>query len=352
MAGSWSGRRVFLTGHTGFKGGWLAALLLERGAVLTGFAQPPGDGPGFFRACALQHRMRSVLGDILDRDALTSAVRESAPEVLFHLAAQPLVRRGHEEPVLTFETNVMGTVNVLEAARRSPGLRAVVVVTSDKCYEPATPPRSHVEGDPLGGPDPYSASKAATEMVAEAYRASYLGPAGCGLATVRGGNVIGGGDWAENRIVPDAVRAFAAGRPLGVRNPSSVRPWQHVLDLLGGYVRVAERLLADPAGHSEPWNFGPTEGGVPVSRLADLLVEAWPGGAWSEEASAGPAEARHLALDSSKAAARLGWRPRLPLDQAVATTLAWYRRALDGATPDEMFEASVRQIADWESVSA
>jgi CDP-glucose 4,6-dehydratase len=344
----WKGRRVLVTGHTGFKGGWLSAWLLSRESEVTGLALDAPDGPGFFRHCGLGGRMRSLLGDVRDPGRVAGAFAESDPEVVFHLAAQPLVRRSFADPVLTFETNVMGTVHVLECARRAAALRAVVVVTSDKCYRPAAAPRRHSEDDPLGGRDPYSASKAAAEMVAGAYGTSFLTLDGRGLATVRGGNVIGGGDWSEDRIVPDAVRAFASGQSLGIRNPDAVRPWQHLLDPLGGYLEVAERLYADPGGWSEPWNFGPEGYGVPVAQLADLLVEAWPGGRWTPEPSKGPAEAPHLALDSGKAAARLGWRPRLSLREAVSATVAWYRRALSEASPEAMFDLSLRQIAAWE----
>jgi CDP-glucose 4,6-dehydratase len=347
----WKGRRVFVTGHTGFKGGWLCSWLLSRGSEVTGYALPPADGPGFCRLSGLEGRMASVLGDVRDAGALAGAVAAARPEVLFHLAAQPLVRRGYAEPALTFETNVVGTVNVLEAARRTEGLRAAVVVTTDKCYATPTGPRRHREEDPLGGRDPYSASKAATEMVAAAYRSSFLSPAGVGLATARGGNVIGGGDWGEDRIVPDAVRAFADGRPLRVRNAAAVRPWQHVLDLVGGYLELARRVHDDPAGYSEAWNFGPEpQDDVPVRALADLLCSAWPGARWDSDGGDGPAEAKHLALDSSKAAARLGWRPRMALPDAVRVTLEWYRCALSGVGPEGLFGLTLRQIDAWEGM--
>jgi CDP-glucose 4,6-dehydratase len=348
----WKGRRVLLTGHTGFKGGWLATWLLGRGSRVTGLALPPESARGFFSVCGLEGRVTSLVGDVRDHHRVETAFEEADPEVVFHLAAQPLVIRSYAEPLLTLGTNIMGTANVLECARGARSLRAVVVVTSDKCYRPARPARRHQEGDPLGGDDPYSASKAAAEIVAHAYGASFLGPEGRGLATVRAGNVIGGGDWSRDRIVPDAIRAFSAGEPLGVRNPHAVRPFQHVLDPLAGYIAVAERLYADPAGWSEPWNFGPAEDAVSVGQLVDLVAEAWGGARWTSGAGPGPSEVEHLALDSGKATARLGWRPHLGLRKGVESTIAWYRAALSGASVDEMFALSRYQIADWEAAAA
>jgi CDP-glucose 4,6-dehydratase len=347
----WKGRRVLLTGHTGFKGGWLATWLLAKGSKVTGLALPAESARGFFHTCGLEDRLASLVVDVRDRDRVAAAVAEADPEVLLHLAAQPIVMRGYAEPLLTLDTNVMGTANVLDGARSARSLRAIVVVTSDKCYRPARPARRHQEGDPLGGDDPYSASKAAAEIVATTYRTSYFGPEGRGLATVRAGNVFGGGDWSQYRIVPDAIRAFSAGEPLGVRSPQAVRPWQHVLEPLAGYLAVAERLYAEPAAWSEPWNFGPDEDGVSVGQLVQLVAEAWGGGRWTSVAAAGPSEVEHLALDSGKAAARLGWRPRLGLRNGVASTVAWYRAALSGASPDEMFALSRSQIAAWEAAA-
>jgi CDP-glucose 4,6-dehydratase len=344
----WSRRRVLITGHTGFKGGWLAAWLAREGSVVTGLALPPAPGPGFFRICGMERRLTSVFGDVRDAGRVSEAFVAADPEVVFHLAAQPLVRRGHVEPVLTFETNVLGTVNVLEAARAAPSVRAVVVVTSDKCYLPAK--RRHTEDDALGGDDPYGASKAAAEIVARAYRMSYFVGQGRGVATVRAGNVIGGGDWSEDRVVPDAVRAFASGQSLAVRHPGAVRPWQHVLDPLGGYLRLAERLAADPGAWSEAWNFGPREAAT-VAELVTLLAEAWPGARWSVLEGGGPREDVHLALDSSKAADRLGWQGRFGLEEAVAATTAWYRRALIGTDPDEMLAYSSEQIERWRAAA-
>jgi CDP-glucose 4,6-dehydratase len=344
----WSGRRVLVTGHTGFKGGWLAAWLAREGSLVTGLALPPAPGPGFFRICGLERRLTSLFGDVRDARRVNEAFAAADPEVVFHLAAQSLVRRGYAEPVLTFETNIMGTVNVLEAARAAPSVRAVVVVTSDKCYLPAA--HHHAEDDPLGGDDPYGASKAAAEVVARAYRMSYLAGQGRGVASVRAGNVIGGGDWNEHRVVPDAVRAFSSGQTLAVRHPGAVRPWQHVLDPLGGYIRLAERLVAEPAAWSEGWNFGPGKAAT-VGELVTLLAEEWPDARWSVLEGGGPPEDFHLALDSTKAAERLGWQGRFGLREAVSATTAWYRRALLGTDPDSMLAYSNEQIERWRAAA-
>jgi CDP-glucose 4,6-dehydratase len=342
----WRRQNVLLTGHTGFKGGWLATWLLELGARVAGLALPPDPGPSFFQACALGDRLASRHGDVRDAAALRACLQELQPTIVFHLAAQSLVRRSFREPRSTFDTNVMGTVNVLEAVKATPSVRAVVVVTSDKCYahREGAP---HREGDRLGGSDPYSASKACAEIVCEAYRRSFF-TQGAGLATVRAGNVFGGGDWAEDRLVPDAMRALAGGLRLSVRYPEAIRPWQHVLEPLLGYMVLAERLAQDPARWAGPWNFGPHEKGVTVGALAELLVRAWGEGTWSPAPEPGaPPESPALRLDSSKAERELGWRPRLSLQDAVALTIEWYRRALSGDRADAMLALSRNQIRDY-----
>ncbi len=301
----WRGRSVLITGHTGFKGGWLATWLLLMGARVTGYALPPDTEPSYFNLCRLGERMVSLDGDVCDEVSLRAAVIQAEPEVIFHLAAQPLVRRGYREPVKTFATNVVGTANILEVARKTGSVRAAVIITSDKCYDITGPARAMREIDPLGGEDPYSASKACAELVALAYRRSFFD---CGtplaIATVRAGNVIGGGDWAEDRLVPDAVRAFYKSAPLIVRNARAVRPWQHVLEPLLGYLMLAQRLHAEGGRWSGAWNFGPSETEtVAVAKLADSLVEHWGGGTWQGAAalSDGLREAGFLRLDSSKA---------------------------------------------------
>jgi len=344
----WRGRRVFLTGHTGFKGGWLATWLLDMGAEVAGYALTPESEPSFFRLCGLDGRMRSTFGDIRDHAELARALQSATPEIVFHLAAQPLVRRSYREPVDTLAANVLGTAHLLEAARGSPSARAVVVVTSDKCYEDTGASAAYVEDDPLGGHDPYSASKACAELVTAAY-SDRGGPA---VATARAGNVIGGGDWAEDRLVPDAVRALSRGAPLVVRNPGAKRPWQHVLEPLAGYLILAERLHEGRAAWAEAWNFGPgADGAATVAELADLLVACWGQGSWRTAPTdlGAPSESAWLALNSDKARRRLGWRPVFSLPDAVAMTVAWYRGAQAVAPGRAVFELSREQINAWTS---
>lgn len=336
-AAFWHGRRVLVTGHAGFKGGWLCAWLARLGAEVTGVGLWPGEGaggPSLFDAAGLGRRVRAYHADIDEPVRLRRLFEIAAPEVVFHLAAQPLVLASVRDPAGTFATNVMGTVNLLEAVRRArSAVRAVVVVTSDKCYRDTGPPAA--EDAPLGGADPYSASKACAEIVTAAYRATYLAGAGVGVATARAGNVIGGGDWAEDRLVPDVARAVLAGRPAVLRNPGSVRPWQHVLDALAGYLALAERLAEEPDSFAGGWNFGPDEaggGGLTVEELARTLVEAL-GGGTLVHAPAGPAaeasaghEVLALRLSAERARRRLGWRPLLPIGEAAAWTAEACRR--------------------------
>ena len=329
----WTGKRVFLTGHTGFKGSWLSLWLLSLGARVSGLALPPPTTPSLFALSGLEKRMDSRMGDIRDAAAVEAAAKAADPEILIHMAAQPLVRLSYEEPVATLATNVMGTAHVLEAARRCPSLRAVIVVTSDKCYENREWVWSYRETEPMGGHDPYSASKGCTELVAAAWRRSFFAAEGAAaLATVRAGNVIGGGDWALDRLIPDCVRALGAGRPILVRSPNAVRPWQHVLEPLRGYLMLAEALWREPAAHAEGWNFGPGEDDArPVSWIVSRMVERWgPGAAWETTGGPHPHEATHLRVDSSKARARLGWTPRLGLSDGLDWTVEWFRRYHSG----------------------
>jgi CDP-glucose 4,6-dehydratase len=324
----WRGKRVFLTGHTGFKGAWLALWLHELGAELAGYALRPEPGrPNLFEAARLGEAMRSQFGDIRDLDALATALDAFRPEVVLHLAAQSLVRRSYGEPVATYATNVMGTVNLLEAVRRTPSVAAVVVVTSDKCYENREWPHAYREPDAMGGRDPYSSSKGCAELVTAAYRASFF-QTGAAIATARAGNVIGGGDWAPDRLVPDLVGGFARGDSVLIRSPGATRPWQHVLEPLRGYLMLAERLVSAPDSAAEAWNFGPFDRStVPVRILAEAVVRHW-GGGRIEYAPEGPAlhEAGLLAVDWGKARARLGWTPRFDLEESVRLTIEWYRK--------------------------
>ena len=330
FGGAFDGRRVFVTGHTGFKGSWLTSWLLALGAEVTGYALPPSTEPSLFDALDLAARLRHVVGDVRDRDRLTGVMQEAGPSVVFHLAAQPLVRRGYAEPHETFATNVMGTVDALEAARACDTVGAVVIVTSDKCYDNAERGRAFREGDPLGGRDPYSASKGCAELVTAAYHSSFFDadrPAG--IASVRAGNVIGGGDWAPDRLIPDCVRALAAGDPVVVRNPDAVRPWQHVLEPLAGYLSLAARLVDEGPGFTGAWNFGPADEDAsrPVRWVVERFLDAWGGGAWAtpQPGAVQPHEARSLALDSHKARERLDWAPVWDATTAVKHTATWYR---------------------------
>jgi CDP-glucose 4,6-dehydratase len=324
----YGGRRVFVTGHTGFKGAWLAEWLRTLGAEVTGYALDPPTQPNLFDAIDLAGRVRHVVADVRDYDRLRDEVEAAQPEVIFHLAARALVRRAYEEPRDTFETNVMGTVNVLEAARSSPSVRAVVVVTSDKSYENLESGRPFVETDPVGGRDPYGASKAAAELVTAAYRESFFA-SGAVVASVRAGNVIGGGDWAPDRIIPDSVRALVADEPVVVRNPDAIRPWQHVLEPLSGYLRLGSLLLDDGRRFAGAWNFGPTVEGSerPVRWVVERFLAEWGAGSWTTPASTAgqPREAHLLSLDSSKARQDLGWAPVWEAPTAIRRTASWYR---------------------------
>jgi CDP-glucose 4,6-dehydratase len=344
----WAGKRVFLTGHTGFKGSWLAQLLISLGAEVTGYALAPPSDPNLFDAVGLASRVSHREGDIRDPASLVDAMRRCAPDIVFHLAAQALVRPSYLAPRETFEVNVMGTVNLFEAVRACSGIAAVVNVTSDKCYENREWVWGYREGEPLGGHDPYSASKACAEIVSGSYTKSFF-TTGTPVASARAGNVIGGGDWAGDRLIPDLVRGFATPRPAQVRNPSAIRPWQHVLDALSGYLRLAERLAGDNGQrYAGAWNFGPDKGSErTVGEVAACVAELWGGGAMVRygEAQHGPHEATFLKLDTSKARSLLSWWPKWDLDEALHHTVEWYRVQTDGAGPRILTDLMDRQIA-------
>ncbi|GBD43049.1 CDP-glucose 4,6-dehydratase [bacterium HR40] len=325
----WLHRRVLVTGHSGFKGIWLCRCLRALGAEVAGVALPPEASAPFYRHARISESVTEWLGDIRDPALLDTAVRSFRPEIVFHLAARPLVLDGLKEPALTFEVNVVGTVRVLEAARRAPDLRAIVVVTSDKVYR--HPARACAEEDPLGGHDPYSASKAAAELVVESYRRCHLEPEdGVGVATARAGNVIGSGDFSAHRIVPDLVRAMLDGRPPELRNPQHRRPWQHVLDALYGYLLLAQEAARDPHGFSGAWNFGPDDAGWTVAELAERFLAAWGGGRWQPAPPRPGLELPVQGLCARKAREKLGWQPLLGLARAVAWTVEGYRALLAG----------------------
>lgn len=347
FGGAFAGRRVLLTGHTGFKGSWLALWLTALGADVMGWALEPKTQRDHFVLAGLDRHIEHVVGDIRDLDALAARMAAYEPEVVFHLAAQAVVRDAYEQPAETFETNVLGTVNVLEAVRRCASVRAAVIATSDKCYENVETERGYREDDRLGGRDPYSASKACAELAVAAYRRSFFGDSGgsAGVATVRAGNVIGGGDRARDRIVPDCVRALEAGEMVRVRNPDAVRPFVHVLEPLSGYLLLAQRLLGDPAGFSEAFNFGPEpDSFVTVRDLVSLVLETWGEGTWEHTPDPdAPHEAGLLYLDVTKARDALSWRPSLTTGEAVRMAVEWYRRA-----PDEDVHAlGLEQIAAY-----
>ena len=322
-------KKVFLTGHTGFKGSWLATWLKTLGANVTGYALAPETSrPSLFEAAAVERGMNSILGDLRDAPALEAALSGQQPDIVFHLAAQPLVRRSYIAPVETLHVNALGTAHLLEAVRKTPSVRAVVIVTTDKCYENREWLWGYREDEALGGRDPYSCSKASAELIAAAYRQSYFSSPDCArVATARAGNVFGGGDWSEDRLVPDILQALLEHRTIVLRNPQAVRPWQHVLEPLAGYLQLAERLWEAGAEYCEAWNFGPGDGdAISVAELTDRLVSLWGAGRVSAQPPANaPHEAHTLRLDSSKARQRLHWRPRLSLDEGLQWTVDWTR---------------------------
>lgn len=354
--GFWNGKRVFVTGHTGFKGSWLCLWLERLGAVVRGYALEPPTEPSLFGVCGVARGMDSRRGDVRDAAALRDCLLEFGPEVVIHMAAQSLVRESYRSSHWTFETNVMGTVNLLEAVRCAGGVRVVLVVTTDKCYDNREWLWGYRENDPLGGHDPYSSSKACAELVTAAYRKCFFeaglhGAPQVAVASVRAGNVVGGGDWAPERLVPDVMRALLAGEPAVIRAPGAVRPWQHVLEPLGGYLTLAEAMWREPVGFAGAWNFGPAAGDAwPVGRVVDRLVGLWGGGArWRSAPDETAHEAHMLRLEISKARMLLGWTPKLPLDDALAWVVEWYKGHAGGA---DMRGLSLGMIGRFEQLAA
>lgn len=346
----WKNRRVLVTGHTGFKGSWLAMWLWKLGAKVTGYSLPPPTKPNLFDLARVEQLVAHNIGDVCDVTALCQVFQRAEPELVFHLAAQPLVRRSYQDPVGTFSTNVLGTVHLLEAVRHCEHVRTVIVVTTDKCYENKEWVWGYRENDPLGGVDPYSASKACAEIVVTSYRRAFFGHGKrtIGLASVRAGNVIGGGDWAEDRLIPDAVRAAASGQTLQVRYPQAVRPWQHVLEPLRGYLMLAERLFHEPQAYAQAWNFGPQPNdAISVAELLGQLACRWKQVQWH----AVPAEpiwheSSWLHLDCSKARQLLGWKPCWTLAQAVDATVDWYRAVIEHSA--DARELTLRQVTQYQ----
>lgn len=345
--GFWKGKRVFVTGHTGFKGAWLSLWLESMGAKVGGFALPAPTTPSLYEATGLGRSLeKSQMGDIRDLEDLALCMATFRPEIVLHLAAQALVLPSFEDPVGTFASNVQGTVHVLEAVRRCKDVRVAVMVTSDKCYDNKEWVWGYRETDPMGGKDPYSASKGCSELVTDSFRHSFFGPdSGVALCSARAGNVIGGGDWAAYRLIPDLVRGVQASQPVLIRNPNATRPWQHVLEPLSGYLRLAERAWEDGPAHAEGWNFGPNDSAArSVGWVADRFAELW-GVArekmWVTDGRYFPKESTFLKLDISKAAAKLDWQPRWTADECLPRVAAWYRRYAEGANARKLMLAEI-----------
>lgn len=329
-ASFWRGKRVYITGHTGFKGSWLTLWLDLLGAEVKGYALKPATTPSLYEEAKVAEKIESEIGDIRNLEQLRESMVSFNPDILIHMAAQPLVRLSYEEPLETYDVNVMGTAKVLEVARSCPKLKAIVNVTTDKCYENKEWLWGYREDEPMGGYDPYSSSKACAELVTSAYRRSFLQEKGVGLASVRAGNVIGGGDWADDRLIPDILRSFEKDIPVVIRNPKSTRPWQHVLEPLSGYLILAQKLYASPEEFAEGWNFGPLDDDVkPVEWILNHMVESWPGSSWQLDENDHPHEAGYLKLDISKAKARINWQPNWSLQTTLQKIIQWHRAWLE-----------------------
>lgn len=349
----WRGKRVFLTGHTGFKGSWLSLWLVSLGAKVTGYALEPPTDPSLFALAGVGELVNSTIADVRDLERLKEEMAKVAPEIVIHMAAQPLVRDSYKIPVDTYAVNVMGTVHLLEAVRACPSVRAVVNVTTDKVYENREWVWGYRENEPFGGYDPYSNSKACSELITAAYRSSYFNPRdygrhGVAVASARAGNVIGGGDWATDRLIPDVIRAILAGEPVRIRNPHAIRPWQHVLEPLSGYLLLAQRLYEEGALYGEGWNFGPDENDArPVEWLVKKLCEFWgEGAAYGLDEGDHPHEAHYLKLDCSRARSELGWQPRWSLETALESIVAWTKVYLDGGDLKELCLEQIRAYGD------
>jgi CDP-glucose 4,6-dehydratase len=342
----WNEKKILITGHTGFKGSWLSLWLQHLGANIIGFALPPPTTPNMFTVAHTAENMLSIMGDIRHFAEIRKVLDQYRPEIIFHMAAQPLVRYSYENPLETYTTNVIGTANLLEAVRHSDSVKAIVNVTTDKCYENKEWHWSYRENERLGGHDPYSNSKACAELVTSAYRNSYLKQRNIGLATARAGNVIGGGDWAQDRLIPDFIRGNINNKPVMIRYPHALRPWQHVLEPLSAYLQLAEKLYENPDQFSEAWNFGPNEADVKsVNWIADYITNLWGNGAgWILEEIPQPHEASFLKLDCSKAKAKLGWQPRWNLEKGLKETVSWYQAF---ESKENMRDVTLMQIKNF-----
>jgi CDP-glucose 4,6-dehydratase len=350
----WQGKRVLVTGHTGFKGSWLTLWLQSKGAHVIGYALTPSTEPSLFEIANVANNITSVLGDVRDLAHLCSTFTKHEPQIVFHMAAQALVKRSYFDPVETYSTNVMGTVNLLEAIRATKSVKSVVNITSDKCYENREWVWGYRENEAMGGYDPYSNSKGCAELVTSAYRNSYFNPEkyqehGVGLGSARAGNVIGGGDWAKDRLIPDMMRAIANNQPVKIRNPHSIRPWQHVLEPLSGYLILAEKLFENGQEYAEGWNFGPDDNDAkPVQWILDNLIKSWGDGAnWVLDGSEHPHEAHYLKLDCSKAKSRLNWQPKWTLAESINNICTWHKAYISG---ENMHTVCLQQIEQYESM--
>jgi len=322
----WNGKRVFLTGHTGFKGSWLSIWLSHLGCTVLGYALSPHTSPSLFDVAKVNNMVDSKIGDIRNQEFLYESMVNFNPEILIHMAAQPLVRYSYDNPIETYEVNVIGTAKVLEVARSCNNLKAIINITTDKCYENVGFDKSYKESDPMGGYDPYSSSKGCAELVASSYRRSYLSDLGIGVASVRAGNVIGGGDWASDRLIPDILRSFQKNDSVIIRNPKATRPWQHVLEPLSGYLILAQKLYDNSDYYSEGWNFGPMDHDVkPVDWILDKMIAEWPGSSWELDKGSNPHEAGFLKLDISKAEFELRWKPIWRLSLALKKIILWHK---------------------------
>jgi len=342
----WKDRKVFVTGHTGFKGSWICLWLESMGADIAGFSLNPLDSPNLFSEAKVGENIKNTFGDVRDQGALVEALSAFNPEIVIHMAAQPLVRRSYENPIETYSTNVMGTANLLDAIRHLPGVRAVVNVTTDKCYENKEWLWAYREDEPMGGHDPYSSSKACSELVTQAYMKSYYSSSSTGLASARAGNVIGGGDWSNDRLVPDILLAFQEKIPVVIRNPQSIRPWQHVLEPLHGYLLLAEKLYNERHLYSEAWNFGPKDDDAKTVEwiLGEMATKWGDGASWVNDTNENPHEANFLKLDISKANARIGWSPKWNLNQTLGYIVSWHKDWLNGRPARDICLEQIKQF--------
>ncbi|MEK7298702.1 MAG: CDP-glucose 4,6-dehydratase [Candidatus Margulisiibacteriota bacterium] len=346
---NYRGKTVLVTGHTGFKGSWLCTWLLQLGATVIGYSLPPKTTPNLFERLDLKNKLTHYEATILDDSNLTAVLAKHQPDIIFHLAAQPLVRASYVDPMETYKTNVMGTVCVLETARHCGSVKAVVNVTSDKCYENREVPYAYRESDPMGGFDPYSSSKGCAELVSQAYRRSYFSTDDTlSLATVRSGNVMGGGDWSDDRLVPDCIRSLIASHPISIRYPNAIRPWQHVLEPLSGYLWLGHRLLETGKLYADAWNFGPLPSvPTPVKTIVAQVIQEWGSGQMIVSSEPHPHEAHLLALDISKTAHLLHWEPVYSVAEAVSHTVSWYKVHRDASTPQTIWEKTINDIATY-----